>query len=68
MDVESAVQTSQTGVPARLFEAQQDQMSREAAEFLLSLCFDQRDIERVNELSELSREGKLSRNRERGAR
>lgn len=30
-------------------------------EFLLSLCFDQRDIERVNQLSELAREGKLSR-------
>jgi hypothetical protein len=44
-----------------LFEARQDQMSREVAEFLNSICFDQRDIERVNELSELAREGKLSR-------
>src|SRR5262252_3193794 len=61
VDVESAIHTSQTSMLARLFEARQDQMSREVAEFLLSICFDQRDIERVNELSELAREGKLSR-------
>ena len=61
VDVESDVHTSQTSILARLFEARQDQMSREVAEFLLSICFDQRDIERVNELSELAREGKLSR-------
>lgn len=61
VDVESAIHTSQTSMLARLFEARQDQMSREVAEFLFSICFHQRDIERVNELSELARPGKLSR-------
>jgi hypothetical protein len=45
---------------ARLIQARQEDLSQGAAEYLLSIQFDERDIERMNTLSELAREGKLS--------
>jgi hypothetical protein len=35
-------------------------LSRGAAEYLLSVRFGERDVERMNELSELARQGKLT--------
>lgn len=35
-------------------------MSRDAAEYLLSLRFDERDVSRMNELSELAQQGSLA--------
>jgi hypothetical protein len=46
---------------ARLIQTRQDDLSRDAAEYLLSLQFDERDIARMNELSEMARCGGLGR-------
>lgn len=35
-------------------------MSRDAADYLLTLRFDERDVVRMNELSELARQGALA--------
>jgi len=52
-------QNSETGILARLIQTRQDDLSRDAAEYLLSLQFDERDIARMNELSEMARSGSL---------
>ena len=38
----------------------QEELSRGAAEYLLSIRFDDRDTARMNELSELAQQGKLT--------
>jgi hypothetical protein len=53
-------QNSETGILARLIQTKRDDLSRDAAEYLLSLQFDERDISRMNELSESARNGSLS--------
>lgn len=53
-------QNSEAGILARLIQTRQEALSRDAAEYLLSLNFDERDISRMNELSELARLGSLS--------
>jgi len=53
-------QNSETGILARLIQTKRDDLSREAAEYLLSLEFDERDVLRMNELSEMARSGSLS--------
>ena len=53
-------QNSETGILARLIQTKQDDLSRDAADYLLSLQFDERDISRMNELSEMARCGSLA--------
>lgn len=50
---------SEAAILARLIQAK-EQMSREVAEYLLSIDFSQEDIERMNFLGEQAREGLLS--------
>jgi hypothetical protein len=54
-------QNSEAGILARLIQTSREELPRDAAEYLLSLNFDERDILRMNELSELARRGSLSR-------
>jgi hypothetical protein len=44
---------------ARLIQTRQDELSRDVANYLLSLRFDDSDVSRMNELSELARLGAL---------
>jgi hypothetical protein len=53
-------QNSEAGILARLIQTSREALSRDAAEYLLSLNFDERDILRMNELSELASLGSLS--------
>jgi hypothetical protein len=53
-------QNSETGILARLIQTRRDDLPRDAAEYLLSLQFEERDISRMNELSEMARSGSLS--------
>ena len=53
-------QNSETGILARLIQTSQDHLSRAAAEYLRSLQFDERDLSRMNELSEMARGGSLA--------
>ena len=53
-------QNSETGILARLIQSRRDNLSRDAAQYLLSLEFDERDISRMNELSEMARCGSLA--------
>lgn len=50
---------TEAAILARLIERSQADLSG-AAEYLLSIRFDDRDIARMNELSELARNGTLS--------
>lgn len=60
MSSHSASANTEAAILARLIQIEQEELSRGAAEFLLSLRFDDRDTARMNELSELARQGKLS--------
>lgn len=51
---------TEANILARLIQFGQEELSRGAAEYLLSLQFSDRDIARMNELSELAREGELT--------
>lgn len=51
---------TEAAILARLIQIEQQELSRGAAEYLLSIRFGDRDIARMNELSELARQGKLS--------
>src|SRR5258708_35129243 len=51
---------TEASILARLIQFGQEELSRCAAEYLLSLQFSDRDVARMNELSELAREGKLT--------
>jgi hypothetical protein len=53
-------QNSETGILARLIQTRPDDLSRDAAQYLLSLKFDEHDISRMNELSEMARCGSLA--------
>jgi hypothetical protein len=53
-------QNSETGVLASLIQTRRDDLSRDTAEYLLSLQFDERDVSRMNERSEMARSGSLS--------
>ena len=53
-------QNSESGILARLIQSRQEALSRDAADYLLTLQFDELDILRMNELSELAREGSLA--------
>jgi len=51
---------TEAAILARLIELGQDNLSSGAAEYLLSIHFDERDIARMNELSDLAQEGRLT--------
>jgi hypothetical protein len=51
---------SEAAILARLIEIGQEELPRGAAEYLLSIRFGERDAARMNELSELARQGKLT--------
>ena len=53
-------QNTEAGILARLIQTRQDDLSRDAANYLLLLRFDDHDISRMNELSELARLGALA--------
>jgi hypothetical protein len=59
MPVQVETPNSEAAILARLIQAK-DQMSREVAEYLLSIDFSQDDIDRMNFLGEQAREGLLS--------
>jgi hypothetical protein len=51
---------TEAAILARVVQIGEDEMSRGAAEYLLSIRFGERDTARMNELSELARQGKLT--------
>lgn len=51
---------TEAAILARLIERPQTDLSPGAAEYLLSIRFDDRDIARMNGLSELARQGTLT--------
>lgn len=51
---------TEAAILARLIEVGDEELSRGAAEYLLSIRFGDHDVARMNELSELARQGKLA--------
>lgn len=51
---------TEAAILARLIQIGQEELSRGAAEYLLSIRFGDRDTARMNELSELARQGNLT--------
>jgi hypothetical protein len=60
MNSQLVERNTEAGILARLIQTRQDNLSRDAANYLLSFRFEDRDISRMNELSELSRLGTLA--------
>jgi hypothetical protein len=60
MNSHLAAQDTEAGILARLIRTRRDDLSRDAANYLLSLRFDDNDVSRMNELSELARPGALA--------
>jgi hypothetical protein len=52
---------TEAAILARLIQIGEEEMSRGAAEYLLSIRFGERDTNRMDELSELARQGKLTK-------
>jgi len=61
MSSQVASPNTEAAILARLIQIGQEELSRGAAEYLLSIRFDDRDTARMNELSEVARQGKLTR-------
>jgi hypothetical protein len=63
----SEVQTpnSEAAILGRLIQRREGELSPGAAEYLLSIRFDEDEIARMNDLSELARQGTLSQEEER---
>lgn len=51
---------TEAAILARLVERREDELSQGAAEYFLSMRFSDEEIARMNELSELARQGTLS--------
>ncbi len=51
---------TEAAILARLIQIEQQELSRGVAEYLLSIRFGDHDIARMNELSELARQGALT--------
>lgn len=51
---------TEAAILARLIQVGDQELSRGAAEYLLSIRFGEHDVARMNELSELARQGKLA--------
>jgi hypothetical protein len=60
MNSQLAAQNTEAGILARLIQTRRDDLSRDAANYLLSLRFDDSDVSRMNELSEMARLGALA--------
>lgn len=60
MSFQITTPNTEAAILARVIEIGQEELSRGAAEYLLSIRFGERDVARMNELSELARQGKLS--------
>jgi len=61
MTSQLAGRNTEAGILARLIQTRQDDLSYDAANYLLSLRFDDHDVSRMNELSELARLGTLAK-------
>jgi hypothetical protein len=55
-----ASQNTEAAILARLIQVRKDDLSRGAAEYLLSLQFEERDVARMNDLAQLAQNGTLS--------
>lgn len=51
---------TESSILARLIQAEREELSRDAAEYLLSIRFDDYDTAGMNHLSELAHQGKLT--------
>jgi len=51
---------TEAAILSRVIQAEEQSLSRGAAEYLLSIRFGEQDVARMNELSELARQGKLT--------
>lgn len=60
MSSQTAAPNTEAAILARLIQMGQEELSRGAAEYLLSIRFEERDRARMNELSELAQQGKLT--------
>jgi hypothetical protein len=60
MSSQVSIPNTEAAILARLIQIGQDELPRGAAEYLLSIRFGNHDIARMNELSELARQGKLT--------
>jgi hypothetical protein len=60
MRSQTAAPNTEAAILARLIQLGQKELSRGAAEYLLSIRFDDRDTDRMNKLSELARRGQLT--------
>ena len=60
MDSQLAAQNTEAGILTRLIQTRLDDLSHDAANYFLSLRFDDNDVSRMNELSELARLGALA--------
>ncbi len=60
MSSHTTAANTEAAILARLIEIEQGELPRGAAEYLLSIRFGERDVARMNELSELARQGKLT--------
>lgn len=59
MSSQTAAPNTEAAILARLIQARET-MSRDVAEYLLSINFEPGDLERMNALAERAREGKLT--------
>jgi hypothetical protein len=60
MNSQTASTNSEAAILARLIQIRQDNLSRGAAEYLLSIQFEDRDLARMNSLAQLAQSGDLS--------
>ena len=58
MSSQSTNPNTEAAILARVIQVGEGELSRGAAEYLLSFRFGEHDVARMNELSELAREGK----------
>jgi len=60
MNSELVSHNTEAGILARLIRNREDVLTRDAANYLLSFRFDDNDVSRMNELSEMARLGTLT--------
>ena len=60
MSSQAIVTFQEAEILSRLIQPQGDELSREVAAFLLALRFGEKDVDRMNQLSELSSAGTLT--------
>jgi len=60
MNAQITSPNTEAAILARVIQVGEKELSRGAAEYLVSIRFGERDIARMNELSELARHGNLT--------